>query len=82
METEIKNNEFRNFIEKFLLSVVNNTISEESEYKIQLNDKDKLFYEKINSLIDDINSLSEDSWMNLLRYSSQENNFFTSRIIN
>jgi hypothetical protein len=75
LNNEIKNNnEFKHFIEKFLLSV-NNTIIEESEYKIQLNDKDKLFYEKITSLIDDVNSLTEDSWMNLLRYSSQENNF-------
>jgi DNA-binding GntR family transcriptional regulator len=75
LQTEMKdNNEFKNFIEKFLLSV-NNTISEESEYQIELNDKDKLFYEKISSLIDDVKNLTEDSWMNLFRYSSQKNNF-------
>ena len=56
-------------------------ILQKSEYKIQLNDKDKLFYEKINYLIDNVNSLSEDSWMNLLRYSSQENNFLQVELL-
>lgn len=74
MNNDLKNNnEFKNFIDKFLLNIMNTTI-EESKYEIELDEKDKLFYEKLSSLVDDVNHLTDKSWINLLRYSSQEKN--------